>query len=82
MKLVAPQPFTFEAGERAVLLLHGFTGNSADVRMLGRFYSQKDIRATLQFIKDMACRQRSSFIPAGRLVARCDKRLRIFKTNP
>ena len=30
-------PFFFEAGPRAVLLLHGFTGSSADVRMLGRF---------------------------------------------
>jgi len=39
MKL--PQPFTFEAGKRAVLLLHGFTGNSADVRMLGRFLEKK-----------------------------------------
>ncbi|MBS4219425.1 carboxylesterase [Bacillus sp. FJAT-49711] len=37
MKIKPPQPFTFEAGKRAVLLLHGFTGNSADVRMLGRF---------------------------------------------
>jgi carboxylesterase len=41
MKLVAPKPFTFEAGERAVLLLHGFTGNTADVRMLGRFLEKK-----------------------------------------
>lgn len=31
------QPFFFEAGKRAVLLLHGFTGSSADVRILGRF---------------------------------------------
>ncbi|OMP68241.1 alpha/beta hydrolase [Domibacillus epiphyticus] len=37
MKLTLPKPFTFEAGERAVLLLHGFTGNSSDVRMIGRF---------------------------------------------
>ncbi|AST93235.1 MULTISPECIES: alpha/beta hydrolase [Sutcliffiella] len=37
MKVKLPEPFTFEGGERAVLLLHGFTGNSADVRMLGRF---------------------------------------------
>jgi len=37
MKLNLPTPFTFEAGKRAVLLLHGFTGNSADVRMIGRF---------------------------------------------
>ncbi|MCA1031547.1 carboxylesterase [Bacillus timonensis] len=37
MKKVVPKPFTFEGGERAVLLLHGFTGNSADVRMLGRY---------------------------------------------
>jgi len=41
MKIVAPKPFTFEAGERAVLLLHGFTGNTADVRMLGRFLEKK-----------------------------------------
>jgi carboxylesterase len=41
MKLVAPKPFTFEAGDRAVLLLHGFTGNTADVRMLGRFLEKK-----------------------------------------
>ncbi|PGZ97943.1 carboxylesterase [Bacillus pseudomycoides] len=41
MKLASPKPFTFEAGERAVLLLHGFTGNSADVRMLGRYLETK-----------------------------------------
>lgn len=37
MKIQQPQPFTFEAGEKAVLLLHGFTGHTADVRMLGRY---------------------------------------------
>ena len=37
MRQMKVQPFFFEAGPRAVLLLHGFTGNSADVRMLGRF---------------------------------------------
>ncbi|MBM7648731.1 carboxylesterase [Bacillus ectoiniformans] len=41
MRPALPKPFTFEAGERAVLLLHGFTGNSADVRMLGRFLEKK-----------------------------------------
>src|SRR5699024_5646213 len=41
MKIKKPQPFTFEAGPRAVLLLHGFTGHSADVRMLGRFLETK-----------------------------------------
>jgi carboxylesterase len=37
MRIAQPKPFFFEAGKRAVLLLHGFTGNSSDVRMLGRF---------------------------------------------
>lgn len=37
MRVQPPKPFTFNGGKRAVLLLHGFTGNSADVRMLGRF---------------------------------------------
>ncbi|HET7522063.1 MAG TPA: carboxylesterase [Bacillales bacterium] len=41
MKIVPPKPFTFESGKRAVLLLHGFTGNTADVRMLGRFLENK-----------------------------------------
>jgi carboxylesterase len=41
MRITPPKPFTFEGGERAVLLLHGFTGNSADVRMLGRFLESK-----------------------------------------
>ena len=41
MKMIAAKPFTFEAGKRAVLLLHGFTGNTADVRMLGRFLEKK-----------------------------------------
>ncbi|MDY7224033.1 alpha/beta hydrolase [Halalkalibacterium halodurans] len=41
MKLVAPKPFTFEGGTRAVLLLHGFTGTTADVRMLGRYLQEK-----------------------------------------
>ncbi|QDI91892.1 carboxylesterase [Salicibibacter halophilus] len=38
MKIVPPKPFTFNGDNgRAVLLLHGFTGSTADVRMLGRF---------------------------------------------
>ncbi|CQR46504.1 Carboxylesterase [Paraliobacillus sp. PM-2] len=41
MKIKKPQPFTFEEGERAVLLLHGFTGHTADVRILARFLQKK-----------------------------------------
>jgi carboxylesterase len=41
MKVMQPKPFTFEAGPRAVLLLHGFTGHTADVRILGRFLEKK-----------------------------------------
>ncbi|WP_080844086.1 alpha/beta hydrolase [Cytobacillus gottheilii] len=41
MKVVAPKPFTFGNGKRAVLLLHGFTGNTADVRMLARYLEGK-----------------------------------------
>ncbi|MDO3413363.1 alpha/beta fold hydrolase [Saccharibacillus sp. CPCC 101409] len=41
MKMIPPQPFTYEAGRRAVLLLHGFTGNPADVRKLGRYLHRK-----------------------------------------
>ncbi|MDQ0159560.1 alpha/beta hydrolase [Alkalibacillus salilacus] len=41
MKIKEPKPFTFEAGPRAVLLLHGFTGHSADVRMLGRYLEKQ-----------------------------------------
>ncbi len=41
MKLVAPKPFLFEGGKRAVLLLHYFTGSSANLRKLGRFLQEK-----------------------------------------
>lgn len=41
MKILDPKPFFFESGSRAVLLLHGFTGNSADNRMLARFLEKK-----------------------------------------
>lgn len=41
MRVVAPKPFTFGNGKRAVLLLHGFTGNTADVRMMARFLETK-----------------------------------------
>ncbi|MBO0602239.1 carboxylesterase [Sporosarcina sp. E16_3] len=41
MRIAQPKPFFFERGKRAVLLLHGFTGTSADVRMLGRFLEKK-----------------------------------------
>lgn len=41
MKITAPKPFFFEGGPRAVLMLHGFTGSSADVRMLGRFLQKE-----------------------------------------
>lgn len=41
LQIKLPKPFLFEAGKRAVLLLHGFTGHSADVRMLGRYLEKK-----------------------------------------
>lgn len=42
MKIVAPKPFTIESGKRAVLLLHGFTGNTNDVKRLGRYLSERN----------------------------------------
>lgn len=41
MKIKLPEPFFFEEGPRAVLLLHGFTGNSSDTRQLGRYLQKK-----------------------------------------
>ena len=41
MQIKLPEPFLFEESNRAVLLLHGFTGNSADVRQMGRFYKKR-----------------------------------------
>lgn len=42
MKIIAPKPFTIESGRRAVLLLHGFTGNPNDVKRLGRFLAERN----------------------------------------
>ncbi|WP_414055951.1 alpha/beta hydrolase [Macrococcus equi] len=41
MRIQLPKPFLFEEGKRAVLLLHGFTGNSSDVRQLARFLQKE-----------------------------------------
>ncbi|WP_414049379.1 alpha/beta hydrolase [Macrococcus animalis] len=41
MRIQLPKPFFFKEGKRAVLLLHGFTGNSSDVRQLGRFLQKQ-----------------------------------------
>ncbi|MBB6445073.1 alpha/beta hydrolase [Bacillus benzoevorans] len=41
MKIITPKPFTIGEGKRAVLLLHGFTGHTADVRMLGRYLEKR-----------------------------------------
>ncbi|WP_391122049.1 alpha/beta hydrolase [Psychrobacillus sp. L3] len=41
MKLVAPKSFTFEGGNRAVLLLHGFTGSTKDVKRLGEYLQKR-----------------------------------------
>jgi carboxylesterase len=41
MKVVAPKPFTYGGGEKAVLLLHGFTGSTADVKFLGKYLQQR-----------------------------------------
>ncbi len=37
LRKIKIEPFFYKAGPRAVLLLHGFTGSSSDVRILGRF---------------------------------------------
>jgi carboxylesterase len=44
MKVKLPEAFYFdESSDFAVLLLHGFTGNTSDVRQLGRFLQKKGI---------------------------------------
>lgn len=42
MNIVAPKPFTLLGGKKAVLLLHGFTGNTADVKLLGKYLYKHD----------------------------------------
>ena len=42
MKIIPPKPFIIEKGSRAVLLLHGFTGNTNDVKRLGRYLSERN----------------------------------------
>ncbi|MFD1884394.1 alpha/beta hydrolase [Paenibacillus wenxiniae] len=41
MKMVAPESFTYTAGRRAVLLLHGYTGSTVHVRRLGKYLYEK-----------------------------------------
>lgn len=41
MKPMNPEPFYFEGGKRAILLLHGFTSTNVDVRMIGRYLQDR-----------------------------------------
>lgn len=41
MKVVTPKSFTFEGGNRAVLLLHGFTGSTKEVKRLGEYLQKR-----------------------------------------
>lgn len=41
MKLLPPQPFTLEGDHRAILLLHGFTGSTKDVKKLGQYLNKQ-----------------------------------------
>lgn len=41
MRISPPKPFTFQGGERAVLLLHGFTGTTNHMRMLGKYLHEQ-----------------------------------------
>ena len=60
MQIKLPKPFFFEEGKRAVLL-HGFTGNSSDVRQLGRFYKKRDILRMHRNMKVMQHHQKRYF---------------------
>jgi len=42
MKVKAPEPFTYIGGKRAVLLLHGFTGSTGDMKKLGKYLNDLD----------------------------------------
>jgi carboxylesterase len=41
MKIAAPKPFIYKGGNKAVLLLHGFTGTTGDVRKLGKYLQER-----------------------------------------
>ncbi len=41
MKMVTPESFTYQAGPRAVLLLHGYTGSTVHVRRLGKYLHEQ-----------------------------------------
>ena len=62
MKIVTPKPFTFKGGDKAVLLLHGFTGNTADVRMLGRYLNERGYTCHAPQYKGTAFRRKSWYI--------------------
>ena len=45
MKILRPQPFYFDSGSRAVLLLHSFSGTPNDMRLLARFLERQGYSA-------------------------------------
>jgi carboxylesterase len=41
MKVLTPESLTYKGGDRAVLLLHGFTGSTGDMKKLGRYLNER-----------------------------------------
>lgn len=42
MKILIPKPFFFNAGDKAVILLHSFSGTSNDMRLMGRMLERNN----------------------------------------
>lgn len=42
MKLLQPKPFFFNKGNKAIILLHSFSGTPNDMRLLGRTFERND----------------------------------------
>lgn len=42
MRIASPKPMTLEGGNKAVLLLHGFSGSTKDVKKLGEYLRERD----------------------------------------
>lgn len=61
MKVVAPKSFTLEGGKRAVLLLHGFTGSTKDVKRLGQYLQKKAILVMHLCTKDTVLHRKNCY---------------------
>lgn len=65
MKIIAPKPFYFDNGPKAVILLHSLSGTPNDMRLLGRFLQRNGYSAYAPMFQGHGTREPLDILEQG-----------------